>query len=53
MQADPNVEAERKKKQLYLKKEIIDSGYDGAEFSEYLNSVRDGGTEFQFPNLRW
>lgn len=35
---------ERKQKQTYLKAEIIDAGYDGAQFAEFLNSKKEEGT---------
>lgn len=36
-------EDERQKKQIYLKVEIIDRGYDGYTFQEFLNSKRPEG----------
>ena len=40
---DERVLRDRKEKQVYLKSEIIDANYDGAQFAEYLNSLRDEG----------
>ena len=44
---NPNQEAQliqqRQQKQSFLKQEIIEKGYDGSQFGEYLNSVRSGG----------
>jgi len=34
---------ERRKKQMFLKSEIIDAGFDGAHFAEFLNDQKDGG----------
>lgn len=35
---------ERKQKQTFLKAEIIDAGYDGSQFADFLNSKRSDGT---------
>ena len=35
---------ERRQKQTYLKAEIIDAGYDGSQFADFLNSKREEGT---------
>lgn len=34
---------QRRQKQMYLKTEIIDRGYDGAHFAEFLNTKKDTG----------
>jgi hypothetical protein len=49
---NPYQEAEmakqRQQKQTFLKTEIIEKGYDGGQFGEYLNSVRSGGMHLYF-----
>lgn len=45
---------DRKEKQLFLKKEIIDKGYDGGEFAQYLLSKRPNGEYIYLePYLSW
>jgi anti-sigma regulatory factor (Ser/Thr protein kinase) len=52
--SDQTLEAQRKQKQNYLKAEIIDQGFEGADFAAFLNSVKEGGTENPiFFNSRW
>jgi len=43
---DERILEERKRKQEYLKTEILGKGYDGAQFAEYLNSLREDGNIF-------
>lgn len=40
---DSELEIERKKKQNYLKTEILDAGYDVGAFMEYLNTIKQDG----------
>lgn len=35
----------RTKKQDYLKDAVLSQGFDGNEFSNFLNSKREGGTD--------
>jgi len=37
---------ERQKKQMYLKTEILDRGYDGFGFQEFLNAKKPEGFFF-------
>ncbi len=37
---------QRAEKQQYLKTEIIEKGYEGAAFADYLNSVKPDGNFF-------
>ena len=41
---DEKVLEDRRQKQLYLKSEIIERNYDGAQFAEFLNSQKEEGT---------
>jgi hypothetical protein len=44
---DPDtVSEETKKKQIYLKTEIIETGYDVEAFCAYLESIREDGKIF-------
>jgi hypothetical protein len=38
--------AERKKKQTFLKAEILESGVDVGAFVAFLDSIREGGLQF-------
>ena len=40
---DPAVVELRRQKQEFLKTEIIDRGYEGSYFSDYLNSKKEEG----------
>lgn len=42
---------QRQQKQVFLKQEIIEKGYDGAQFAEYLNGIKAEGT-YTFLNVR-
>jgi len=43
---EDQIAQDRVVKQQYLKSEIIEKGYDGAQFGEYLESVKpDGGSD--------
>ena len=35
---------ENMQKQIYLKENILDVGYDPTEFAAYMNSLKEGGT---------
>ena len=46
---------ERKKKQEYLVKEIIEKGYDPAEFTNFIANEREGGHDVEvwtLPDLK-
>jgi len=42
--SEDQIAQQRVIKQQYLKSEIIEKGYDGAAFGEYLESVKPDGT---------
>jgi len=45
---DEHVLEERKRKQEYLKTEILGKGYDGGQFAEYLNSLKEDGNIYLY-----
>jgi hypothetical protein len=42
--SEEQMNAARQEKQLFLKAEIIDEGYSGADFAEFLDSKKAEGT---------
>jgi hypothetical protein len=41
---DEQMQAARREKQMFLKSEIIEEGYDPQAFSEYMDSLKEDGT---------
>ncbi len=48
---DPALVELRRQKQEFLKDEIINRGYEGSYFSDYLNSKREEGNLLSHPPL--
>jgi hypothetical protein len=48
MENEEYLAAERVKKQQFLKAEILDEGYSGQDFAEFLDNKKPGGTESKY-----
>jgi hypothetical protein len=51
---EDQAEIDRKEKQMYLKSEIVEGGYDVDMFVEYMDKIRENGMIFLLnSSLRW